>query len=66
MKMTSILTENDWSVIEAKKKGDHRDPHGTFAKQTRRKIEEILELGKHGRLFRWLLKPKERGEKYKG
>jgi hypothetical protein len=65
--MSKIFTDKDWLVIESKKCGDHRDKHGTFSNQTRGKIAEVLELAKtHGKLFRWLLKPKKRGEKYKG
>jgi hypothetical protein len=64
--MTRIFTEKDWSVIESKKSGDHRDKHGTFSNQTRHKVAEVLELARtHGRLFRWLLKPKKRGERYR-
>ena len=63
--MSPILTDKDWVAIEAKKRGIHKDRSGVFSRQTRPKIQEIMELLKHKKLFKWLLRPKKPGEQYK-
>lgn len=62
-----ILTKKDWEIIEKKKSGDHSDPTGRYSRSIRRKIVEVVRLSDdHGKLFKWLLKKKWPGEKFRG